>query len=122
MSDPTPTPTEQRKAIVDGITAVADSMRKAISTASKGIADAVADSYSKLPDHFKENTMADFNDHLDRVYTKYGDEKPYTDQDTLQQKLWSVVDREVGPNEADLVTSKLVQAVEEHIAKAGVRR
>jgi hypothetical protein len=60
--------------------------------------------------------------HLDRVYTKYGHEKPYTDQDTLQQKLWSVVDREVGPNEADLVTAKLVQAVEEHIAKAGVRR
>jgi hypothetical protein len=56
------------------------------------------------------------------LFARYGDPKPYSNQDTLSAKLWSVVHHEIGPNEADLVASKLVQAVEEHIAKAGVRR
>jgi uncharacterized protein (DUF2267 family) len=107
--------------MVDGITAAATAMHEGLLRNAKAITEAWY-SAAQLPNFPKGTAMATTPDHLDRVYTKYGDEKPYTDQDTLQQKLWSVVDREVGPNEADLVTSKLVQAVEEHITKVGVRR
>jgi hypothetical protein len=58
-----------------------------------------------------------------RSYTKYADgEKPYADNDQLGQKLWSVVNAELGPNAADVLMRKLEQAVIDHVTKGGVRR
>lgn len=48
--------------------------------------------------------------------------KPYADSDKLRQKLWSVVNAELGPNAADNLARKLEQAVIDHVTKGGVRR
>jgi len=62
-------------------------------------------------------------DHETRSYKKYDDnEKPYDDNDQLEQKLWSVVNAELGPGAADVLTRKLEQAVIDHILKGGIRR
>ncbi|ANZ35216.1 hypothetical protein BBK82_03160 [Lentzea guizhouensis] len=48
-------------------------------------------------------------------------ERPYADSDQLKQKLWAVVNAELGPNAADNLVGKLHQAVVDHIMKGGVR-
>lgn len=63
------------------------------------------------------------DNYRNRVYSRYpAGAEPYSHQDTLDQKLWSVVNTELGPSAADVTTKKLVQAVLDHIAKGGVRR
>lgn len=42
--------------------------------------------------------------------------EPYSSEDGLSQKLWSVVEREFGPNVADVLVKKLHQAVIDHVA------
>jgi hypothetical protein len=60
---------------------------------------------------------------LDRAYKRYADGAwPYSVNDTLDQKLWSVVNRELGPGAADVLVQKLVQAVGVHITQTGDRR
>lgn len=58
-----------------------------------------------------------------RAFAVYsGGNEPYDMQDTLEQKLWSVVAHEFGPNAADVLASKLARAVLDHNAKAGRSR
>jgi hypothetical protein len=46
-------------------------------------------------------------------------EEPYDMQDALGQKLWAVVAEEFGPNVADVLVTKLQDAVVHHITKTG---
>lgn len=69
------------------------------------------------------NQTVQVADHCDRAFKRYPEgAEPYDAQDTLPQKLWSVVNAELGPNAADILTLKLSQAVQDHITKAGVRQ
>jgi hypothetical protein len=61
--------------------------------------------------------------HSERSYATYSESlEPYGPQDTLEQKLWAVVNHELGPNAADILAKKLHRAVSHHIDKAGQRR
>lgn len=64
------------------------------------------------------------DDYMMRAYARYPDgQRPYdAAQDTLEQKLWSVVKAELGPNAADVLARKLLQAVQDHITTGGVRQ
>jgi hypothetical protein len=63
-------------------------------------------------------------DYQTRAFQWYpAGQEPYdAAQDTLSQKLWSVVNAELGPNAADTLSHKLGQAVQDHITKGGVRQ
>lgn len=70
----------------------------------------------------KQNIQID--DYTTRAYEVYPDgQEPYdTAKDSLPAKLWLVVCAELGPNAADILAQKLLGAVQDHIAKTGVRR
>lgn len=76
-----------------------------------------------LANDFSPRQVVKVDDHANRSYARYAnDERPYSDADQLGQKLWSVVNAELGPNAADILTQKLEQAVNDHVTKGGVRR
>jgi hypothetical protein len=76
-----------------------------------------------LEPDFRPRQVVKIDDLETRSYTKYDDsEKPYADNDQLGQKLWSVVNAELGPNAADVLMRKLEQAVVDHVTKGGTRR
>lgn len=76
-----------------------------------------------LEPDFAPRQVVQINDRENRSFAAYSDdEKPYVDADQLGQKLWSVVNAELGPNAADVLARKLEQAVVDHVTKGGIRR
>ncbi|MEV8439132.1 hypothetical protein AB0425_17295 [Actinosynnema sp. NPDC051121] len=76
-----------------------------------------------LTEDFAPTQVVQVNDHEHRAHRRYDDnQKPYADSDQLSQKLWSVVNAELGPNAADVLARKLEQAVVDHVTKGGMRR
>jgi hypothetical protein len=64
------------------------------------------------------------DDYMTRSFAVYPDgQEPYdAATDSLPAKLWSVVNAELGPNAADVLSHKLSRAVQDHIVKAGIRQ
>lgn len=62
--------------------------------------------------------ITDIPDYQERAFVAYdAHTAPYQPDDTLNQKLWSVINREFGPNAADVVVEKLMQAVQQHVTR-----